>query len=404
MKLRTISTYIFLILVVPLLFFGAIELLARFFEALGLSSNKNSSDLTLDMPAWMVPGTSKPKKYSADDLKWMNLFESGDGFRVRMRPNVSARVKNTFSLVNRIKPVYFNLRSNSEGFRSSEFDYNKPKGSFRLLLFGDSSSFGWGVERNEIFFELLADKIKKSRPSFKVQNYNLSMPGDSSEFGRLIFDKYIDKLSPDLVIVSFGANDARRASIPHHKLVARYQSQKTLQKIRTLLLRHLATARYINGVVTSRRKAKKWHPVTNAVGIKRYKKNLGYFIKRSRGMGAKKVLLLSLCSPGNYAAAMKEVAQEKGALYLNGQKILRNAIRPLKAHKIYPEYVRRMEDAFGALLKTNSLLYVTTDGCHPNRVANRILAEELYRIISPDKQLSGRDTSDSLSVEKASFG
>ncbi|MCB0310577.1 MAG: hypothetical protein KDD42_05050 [Bdellovibrionales bacterium] len=332
------------------------------------------------MPAWMVEGRSRPKKYSSEELAWMDLFESGEGFRVRLKPGISAEINDTFSWLQRKASTIFQVSSNRLGFRSTEFAQKKTANTTRLVLFGDSSSFGWGVNQDENYLNLLADDLRKDYPRRTIEALNFSMPGDSSEFGRLIFDKFLQDLTPDIVLIGFGANDARLASVPHSVMADNYKAHAGLQRIRTVLLRHSAIARVLEKIT-------KGHPAeavpmpTRGIAVKprRFRTNLTHFIEQSRAVSAKQTVLVSLCSPFEYAKVMQKTAKAHGALFLNGQLILRRSIEKLRSKKIYPEYTTKMQKAFGSLLKKEDLLYITSDGCHPNAVGHRIIADALYQ-------------------------
>jgi len=97
--------------------------------------------------------------------------------------------------------------TNSGGFRDREFPRKKEPGEFRIIVLGDSTSWGWGVPDGapypRILEELLAGKEKTG--SFEVLNGG--MPGYTSFQGMLLFRTELSRYSPDLVITYFGVND-----------------------------------------------------------------------------------------------------------------------------------------------------------------------------------------------------
>lgn len=71
------------------------------------------------------------------------------------------------------RTVYFTVRysTSSEGFRDRERGYTVPSSGRRMLLYGDSQVFGWGVEEERRFSNLLEQRV----PGLEV--CNLGVPG-----------------------------------------------------------------------------------------------------------------------------------------------------------------------------------------------------------------------------------
>lgn len=93
------------------------------------------------------------------------------------------------------------VRTNSEGYRDSEFN---PK-SRTIFLFGDSFAFGAGVEQQETFSDVLEKVFLKD-----IAVYNFGTVGYSLKNYIKQYDKYGDKYSPELIIVSlYEGNDVQ---------------------------------------------------------------------------------------------------------------------------------------------------------------------------------------------------
>ncbi|RME59158.1 MAG: hypothetical protein D6780_05505, partial [Candidatus Dadabacteria bacterium] len=219
---------------------------------------------------------------------------------------------------------------------------------------------------------------------------------DSSEYGKLIFNKFFKEIKPDLVILGFGANDAKYVSVPHKFLTARFLRNKRLLTIRhfmeqselfrvmELALQKLYASAAEKPLYASLNKQ------TEAVSKKRYRKNLKYMGEKAL-QDKSKVLLLTLCVGNNYARSAYKTAKKKGYAFLNGQQLLKKAVPLLKEEFIYQEDVREMKESYGSYLNKRSLFYVTSDLCHPNRVGHKIIAEALFSLIS--YQLRGSNNS-----------
>ncbi|MBF0301161.1 MAG: hypothetical protein HQK51_20805, partial [Oligoflexia bacterium] len=55
------------------------------------------------------------------------------------------------------------VKINSKGLRDYEYTYNKSKDVYRILVLGDSITFGWGVNFNDTFCKVLEKNLNDSR-------------------------------------------------------------------------------------------------------------------------------------------------------------------------------------------------------------------------------------------------
>lgn len=80
--------------------------------------------------------------------------------------------------------------------------------SEKILIFGDSLSSGYGISIEDSWTELLTKKIKKRKSTLSVVNRSIS--GETTSGGIRRLPKLLSKLSPQIVIIELGANDALR--------------------------------------------------------------------------------------------------------------------------------------------------------------------------------------------------
>lgn len=78
-----------------------------------------------------------------------------------------------------------------------------------IVILGGSVSSGHGVKKEESFAMLLNQWLCKAYNNDKVKVYNYAAPGMSSIIGLYFSKRYIEKLSPDLVILEFAINDKK---------------------------------------------------------------------------------------------------------------------------------------------------------------------------------------------------
>ncbi len=51
------------------------------------------------------------------------------------------------------------VKVNSKGLREYEYDYEKPPNTYRILVLGDSITFGWGVAFEKTYSKILEKKL-----------------------------------------------------------------------------------------------------------------------------------------------------------------------------------------------------------------------------------------------------
>ena len=90
------------------------------------------------------------------------------------------------------------VKINSKGLRDKEYDYNKPEGIKRIIVLGDSFTWGYGVEAKDRFTEILNNKLPDN---YEVINMGVSGYGTDQEL--LTLEREGLKYNPDLVVVGF---------------------------------------------------------------------------------------------------------------------------------------------------------------------------------------------------------
>jgi lysophospholipase L1-like esterase len=97
---------------------------------------------------------------------------------------------------------------NSLGFRDTrEYALEKPRGTFRILVLGDSVTFGHGALYETTYPYLLEQRLRAWRPDVEWQVWNLGVPGYSTRDELTYLQQVGDRYAPDLVIVGFFIND-----------------------------------------------------------------------------------------------------------------------------------------------------------------------------------------------------
>jgi len=98
------------------------------------------------------------------------------------------------------------VRINSFGLRNIEFD-QIPKDAIRILMLGDSTTFGWGVPQNQTISAQLEKYLnQESNKTVSVINAGVGNYNTSMEVSW--FQSIVDEVKPDLVIINVFINDA----------------------------------------------------------------------------------------------------------------------------------------------------------------------------------------------------
>jgi hypothetical protein len=93
------------------------------------------------------------------------------------------------------------IRSNSYGLRDTEYQFSRQAGMKRVIVLGDSFTWGWGVEQEEIFCEVAEREMKNT----EFINLGQHAYGTAQEY--LLLKKLGMKFSPDLTVLAFFYND-----------------------------------------------------------------------------------------------------------------------------------------------------------------------------------------------------
>jgi lysophospholipase L1-like esterase len=166
--------------------------------------------------------TSQQKAQVAN-AKQSGIFEGDPLLLWRLKPNLDHAVWD-FTI----------LSTNSAHLRSqNSSDVLKPKspGALRIVCLGDSVTFGfrvpvvWPDKPTEYdptwlpFPMLLEQQLKSANPEKQIEVIDMAVPGYTSHQGLAWLRRDIDSLKPDLIVVSFGWNDASLSDIPDREAI-----------------------------------------------------------------------------------------------------------------------------------------------------------------------------------------
>jgi lysophospholipase L1-like esterase len=109
-----------------------------------------------------------------------------------LRPHCTASVGGTL------------FHTNALGLRDAEVEED---GRQRILAIGDSCTFGWGVEQDHAYPQVLQQQLDHGPQAGRYRVINAGVPGFTSYHGRLYLAEHGLALKPAVVIAGFGFND-----------------------------------------------------------------------------------------------------------------------------------------------------------------------------------------------------
>jgi lysophospholipase L1-like esterase len=173
---------------------------------------------------------------------------------------------------------------NPQGFRGATVDPEKRPSTLRIIAIGDSNTFGWDVDEGANWPSQLQGLFSASRPGTEV--INAGVWGYTSFQGLQRFKEML-AFHPDLVLVSFGGNDAHPVTVPDVEYVRRHDRiERVTRATRKLRLAQLAVAVWDRAQMMN--DGGKLGP---RVSLDDYKAHLREIVREGRERGVRVVLL-----------------------------------------------------------------------------------------------------------------
>jgi len=129
----------------------------------------------------------------------------------------------------KIKERHHGVTINSDGFRGKEYPTQKPEGTYRIVVIGDSVTFAKGFKLEETLPKILEARLNASCPIKKFEVLNMGTEGyNSIQELEMLKTKGL-KYNPDLVIIYYCLNDPdypeyyfQKNFINRHSVLTRY--------------------------------------------------------------------------------------------------------------------------------------------------------------------------------------
>ena len=319
--------------------------------------------------------TTSQQKAQVADAKQSGIFEGDPLLLWRLKPNLDRAVWD-FTV----------LSTNSAHLRSQHSsDTLTPKqpGAVRIVCLGDSVTFGFRVpvvwpdkpteyDPEWLPFPMLLDKqLKAANPGKQIDVIDMAVPGYTSHQGLAWLRRDIDSLKPNLIVVSFGWNDASLGDVPDREAIRTTRSAVGLR----WLIDHSQAFAHATRWLRS-----KQQPATQAAR------------PRPQPRVSQEEYLSNLF-------AIEELAQQHGAAVI----VMAAPYRDHSAEAPEADFMLQYRNALGTAMRQRRVpflelrelteeAYPSNEGwfgerIHPNHMGHRLIASELLNLISASRML-----------------
>ncbi|MHA2231883.1 MAG: SGNH/GDSL hydrolase family protein [Candidatus Hodarchaeales archaeon] len=93
------------------------------------------------------------------------------------------------------------VKINAQGLRDRPYSYQRKDGVFRIIALGDSFTWGFGVEQDEIFTEIMEKNLRN------IEVINMGVSGYSTDQEYLVFKSDGLNYNPHLILLLFFEDD-----------------------------------------------------------------------------------------------------------------------------------------------------------------------------------------------------
>ena len=323
--------------------------------------------------------TTQQKAQVADE-KQSGIFEGDPLLLWRLKPSLDHAVWD-FTV----------LSTNSQHLRSEhpgETVGAKQPGTTRIVCLGDSVTFGfrvpvvWPEKPTEYdpawlpFPMLLEKELRAANPDRKIEVVTMAVPGYTSHQGLAWLRRDIDDLQPDLLIASFGWNDASFSDVPDREAI---RTNWYAVAVRWLIDHSQAFAHATHWLRAKEAKARQQkqtgQPIVRPaarVSQQEYLNNMIAIQAMARLRGASVIVIAAPYRDNDPNAPEADLMlQYRVAL---GTAMRQRGVPFVELRELTPEAYPSNEGWFGERI-------------HPNHMGHRLIASELLKIMSATRPL-----------------
>lgn len=318
--------------------------------------------------------TTQQRAQVADE-KQSGIFEGDPLLLWRLKPNLDHAVWD-FTV---LSTNFQHLRSEHPGKTVGA----KQPGTTRIVCLGDSVTFGfrvpvvWPEKPTEYdpawlpFPMLLEKELLAANPDRKIEVVTMAVPGYTSHQGLAWLRRDIDDLQPDLLIASFGWNDASFSDVPDREAI---RTNWYAVAVRWLIDHSQAFAHATHWLrakeAQARQQKQTGQPIVRPaarVSQQEYLNNMIAIQSMARLRGASVIVIAApYRDNGPNAPEADLMLQYRVAL---GTAMRQRGVPFVELRELTPEAYPSNEGWFGERI-------------HPNHMGHRLIASELLKVIS----------------------
>jgi lysophospholipase L1-like esterase len=371
------------------LFLAGAELLARSVDL------RPAGGTALVNPPWLggrwLLRSDYREEMAAEGIlaRYYDLYEWDRYLFFRLRPEADVELIDVMAPPELRARTHWSVHTNGAGFRTPEFAVQPAPGVTRIVVLGDSSTFGWGVEHFEAYPERLRTALaaRTGVPRERIEVLNLGVPGYSSFQGRVLLEQVALPLHPHLVVWSYLSNDGALTGV---RDAATYRQR--LGPMGALLegLHRSRAFEALEGWIAVARRRLRAVPEPderdpeqrNIASYADSAANVRTAVAAARAASVP-IVLLAQCVRGAPSAVLRQVAAEEGVPFLDGTALLDAEIPALAQAKHYARERERLRQRWGedALAGHPAWHAYLPDRCHPNPVGHEIVAQALADVV-----------------------
>ena len=359
----------------------------------------------LDFGAYLLLNSSPLHRITQSD---QDLF-----YRLRPGTALDYRVGETFpDWWNQDAPL-IHLAINSDGYRGPLVPRPKSLGEFRVICLGDSITFGSDVDEKMTYPAQLQRVLEQKYLGRKISVLNAGVPGYTSRQGLFLFKSKLMEYQPDAVIWGFGFNDHTLLPIVDNLDISliplepgsdinRSLKKKALywlwtQPLAQIIHSGIAPVFWrirVAGLIPKLEDAKNISPLTQSperfnrsrVPLFEWNIHLLEMNKLAQERHFQLIVVIFLGTPDLYRENAERFCSDHGVKFIAFSGLFARIIREgkLPDNNLYREMFKFYEKGLapGALEKY-PMLYITTDGLHPNDIGHHIISQNIAPALSP---------------------
>jgi lysophospholipase L1-like esterase len=389
MKPRGVLLDALLALVSLAIFAGVAEIAARAVDL------RPASGAALANPPWMGDRRLLRSDYRDEMEKtgvlarYYDLYEWDRFLFYRLRPDANVELLDPFAPPAARERSRWSVHINDQGFRTPAFAEPKLPGTRRIVVLGDSSTFGWGVEEFQAYPRRLATALAKrwNVDPARIEVLNLGVPGYSTFQGRVLLERSALALDPDAIVWSYLSNDGAITGVsdqatyaqrigPSGALLAVLHGSRAFETLEAWIA--VARRRIAPPAEPDPRDATQ----RNIPGYDAAAANIRAVTEQARAAGIP-LVLLGQCTRGRPARVMAEVARETGTPHLDAVRLLEEEIPVLAEDERFAAHREASRDRYGSEIDANPLwLAFLPDRCHPNALGHELVADALADVVA----------------------